>query len=144
MLRRAASTNQVHLCVIPIKSRLVVYPTQFPSVSMVNWDTGQPNARCWVLKLLHDIFGPGDKLMSTHISTDYVNAHGFITRDDAHKIPLVNKHDRTFVISVPGAASGHIEGVDQETAFQPPAGGKLRGNEVTLGGLAVAVVTLGK
>ncbi len=126
------------------ESQLVGYPTQYPSVSMVDWDTGQPNARYWVLKLLHDNFGPGDKLMSTHISTSYVNAHGFTTRDGAHKVLLVNKRDRTFVISVPGAAGGHVEVVDQQTAFQPPAGGKLRSDEVTLGGLAVAVVTLAK
>ena len=47
------------------ESQLVGYPTQFPSVSMVDWATGQPNARYWVLKLLHDNFGPGDKLMDT-------------------------------------------------------------------------------
>ena len=84
------------------------------------------------------------KLMSTHTSTGYVNAHGFITRDGAHKVLLANKRDCTFVISVPGAAGGHVEVVDQQTAFQPPAGGKLRSDEVTLGGLAVAVVTLAK
>ena len=47
------------------ESQLVGYPTQFPSVSMVDWDTGQPNARFWVLKLLRDNFGPGDKLVET-------------------------------------------------------------------------------
>ena len=43
------------------ESQLVGYPTQFPSVSLVDWITGQPNARYWVLKLIHDNFGPGDK-----------------------------------------------------------------------------------
>jgi hypothetical protein len=126
------------------ESQLVGYPTQYPSVSMLDWVTGQPNARYWVLKLLHDNFVPGDKLMSTHINNGYVNAHGFITRDGARKVLLVNKRDRTFVVSVPGAASGHVDVVDQQTAFQPPAGGQLRSDEVTLGGLAVAVVTLAK
>ncbi len=27
------------------ESQLVGYPTQFPDVSMVNWNTGNPNAR---------------------------------------------------------------------------------------------------
>jgi hypothetical protein len=126
------------------ESQLVGYPTQFPSVSMVNWETGQPNARYWVLKLLHDNFGPGDKLIENRIDTPYVYALGVITRDGKHKVLLVNKRDRTFVVSVPGAASGHVEVVDQQTAFQPPAGSQLRSDEVTLGGLAVAVVTLGQ
>jgi hypothetical protein len=126
------------------ESQLMGYPTQFPSVSMVDWETGQPNARYWVLKLLHDNFGPGDKLMSTHINSSYVYARGMVTRDGKHKVLLVNKRDRTFVVSIPGAATGHIDVVDQQTAFQPPAGGQLRSDEVTLGGLAVAVVTLAK
>ena len=124
------------------ESQLVGYPTQFPSVSMVDWETGQPNARYWVLKLLHDNFGPGDKLMETHSNTRYVYALGVTTRDGKRKVLLVNKRDRTFVMSVPGAAGGHVDVVDQQTGFQPPAGGQLRNDNVTLGGLAVAVVTL--
>jgi len=126
------------------ESQLVGYPTQFPSVTMVDWATGQPNARYWVLKLVHDNFGPGDKLMDTRINTRNVYAKGIITREGKHKVLLVNKRDSTFVLSVPGAATGHVDVVDQQTAFQPPAGGQLRSDEVTLGGLAVAVVTLAK
>ena len=55
---------------------------------------------------------------------------------------LVNKRDRTVVASVPGAAGGRLEVVDQQTAFQPPAAAHSRSDDVTLGGLAVAVVTL--
>ena len=126
------------------ESQLVGYPTQFPSVSLVDWITGQPNARYWVLKLIHDNFGPGDKQVETHLNLPYVYARGFATRDGAHKVLLVNKRDRPFVVAVPGAAGGHVDVVDQQTAFQPPAGGQLRSDEVTLGGLAVAVVTLAK
>ena len=31
------------------ESQLVGYPTQFPSVSMVDWTNGKPNPRYWVL-----------------------------------------------------------------------------------------------
>jgi len=126
------------------ESQLVGYPTQFPSVTMVNWETGQPNARYWVLKLLHDNFGPGDKLMESTPDTPYVYELGVITREGQHKVLLVNKRDRAFALKIPGAAGGHIDVVDQQTAFQPPAGRELPSDEVTLGGLAVAVVTLGK
>ena len=44
--------------------------------------------------------------------------------------------------AVPGAAGGRMEVVDQQTAFGEPAVAQLSGDEVTLGGLAVAVVTL--
>ena len=41
------------------ESQLVGYPTQFPSVSMVDWNTGKPNSRTQLLKLLRENFGPG-------------------------------------------------------------------------------------
>ena len=51
------------------ESQMVGYPGQWPLVSMVDWNTGQPNARFWVLKLLRSNFGPGDKLVATNIVT---------------------------------------------------------------------------
>ncbi len=40
------------------ESQLVGYPTQFPDVSMMDWENGHPNARYWVLKLIKENFGP--------------------------------------------------------------------------------------
>ena len=37
------------------ESQLVGYPSQFPSVSMMNYNTGKPNARYWVVKLLRTL-----------------------------------------------------------------------------------------
>ena len=47
------------------ESQLIGYPTQFPSVSMMNWENNKPNARFWVLKLIKDSFHPGDALVET-------------------------------------------------------------------------------
>ncbi len=52
------------------ESQLIGYPTQFPSVSMMDWENNKPNARFWVLKLLKDSFHPGDKLVETIISLE--------------------------------------------------------------------------
>ncbi len=49
------------------ESQLIGYPTQFPSVSMMNWANNKPNARFWVLKLIKDNFHPGDKLVETKL-----------------------------------------------------------------------------
>ena len=46
------------------ESQLVGYPSQFPSVSMMDYNNGKPNARIWVLKLIKDNFHPGDKLVA--------------------------------------------------------------------------------
>ena len=122
------------------ESQLVGYPTQYPSVSLVDWKTGQPNARFWVLKLLRDNFGPGDKMVESDSSGSYLLAQGFITPNGDHKILLVNKRNRTFNITVPGVSSGKITYVDQTTGFNPPASAQLSGKSMILNGFEVAVL----
>ena len=126
------------------ESQMVGYPTQFPSVSMVDWETGQPNARFWVLKVLRDNFGPGDKLVETHANLPYVYVQAFVTPQGQHKILLVNKRNRPFDVTLPGAEGAQVQLVDQTTGFQPPASSTLAGNQISLGGYAVASVTLAK
>lgn len=126
------------------ESQLVGYPTQFPSVSMVDWENGKPNARFWVLRLLHDNFEPGDKLVQVKGGDDSGNPYIFaaITPQGGRRVLLVNKRDRSLEIVLPGAAGGREEFVDQMTAFQPPASMQLVSDKLILSGFAVAVVTL--
>jgi Glycosyl hydrolases family 39 len=130
------------------ESQLVGYPTQFPSVSMVDWEKGEPNARFRVLELLKKSFGPGDKLVEVSSGfpppswAAYVYAQGFVTREGRRRLLLVGKRDRAIEIEVEGAAGGQIETVDQTTGARPAATRRLEGEKVTLNGLAVAVVTL--
>jgi hypothetical protein len=124
------------------ESQLLGFPTQWPSVSLVNWDTGQPNARFWMLQLLRTNFGPGDTLITTNTGTPSVYGLGFVTHDGKHKLLLINKRDRTIIASIHGASGGRLGVVDQQAAFQPPAGTQLQSDDMRLGGLAVAVVTL--
>lgn len=126
------------------ESQWVGYPSQFPSVSMVDWNTGQPNTRAQVLKLLHDNFGPGDKIVDSTSNLPYVYAQGFVTHDGKHKLLLINKRDRTFEVAIPGGDGAEITYVDETTGFQPPAVAHLGGDQATLRGLGVAVVTFSK
>src|SRR5207302_11171865 len=109
------------------ESQLVGYPTQFPSVSMVDWHNGKPNARMWVLKLLHDHFGPGDKIVEIAPSSPpapeqpYVTPLAVVTRAGKHKMLLVNKRDRNLALSIAGAAGGRFDYVDVTTGFHSPA-----------------------
>jgi len=121
------------------ESQLVGYPTQFPSVTMVDWNTGAPNARFRVLELLHKHFGPGDKLLETSISNPYVYALAFRTRAGRREVLLVSKRDRPMTVNVPEAVSW--EYVDQVTASGSPASATAQGS-VTLNGFSVGVVTL--
>jgi hypothetical protein len=116
---------------------------------MVDWTTGQPNARYQVLRLLRDNFGPGDKLVA-NLQTgpfppplaNYVYYQGFLTRDGKRRLLLVNKRDRAIEVSIPGANGGRQDYVDQATASGPPVSKRLDSETVSLGGYAVAAVTL--
>jgi hypothetical protein len=130
------------------ESQLVGYPTQYPSVSMVNWADGKPNARFWVLKLLKDNFGPGDQLVeiapfaeSVH-NTEYLYDLAVLTKSGKRKVLLVNKRNRNLEISIPGGRNGQIDFVDVTTGTQPPATTKLTADAFTLHSFSVAVVTL--
>ena len=124
------------------ESQLVGYPTQFPSVSMIDWTTGRPNPRYWVLKLLRDNFGPGDKLAETKLETPAVYAEAFITPQGKRKILVVNKRDRLTQLLLPGATRAHMEVVDKDTGLNPPVSSDLTSAHFTLSGFAVAVITL--
>jgi hypothetical protein len=53
---------------------------------------------------------------------------------------LVNRRDRAFDISIPGATGATMEYVDQTTAYAPPASAQIKSDTVKVGGLAVVVV----
>ena len=121
-------------------SQLVGYPTQYPSVSLVDWETGQPNARFWVLKLLKDHFGPGDKLVRTSQPGPFVYAQAFLSRGNKCRLLLLNRRNRDIEVTIPGAAGSTIRFVDQTTGFQSPSSTTLKQEVVRLGGYSVAVV----
>lgn len=122
------------------ESQLVGYPTQFPSVSMVDWNTGAPNARLRVLELLKNNFGPGDKIVETTSESPYVYGFAVIKPSGERKLLLVNKRDRDFDVALPQPAR-QWDVVDQTTKSDPSASEKLDRNRVPLRGLAVGVVT---
>ena len=123
------------------ESQLVGYPTQFPSVSMVDWNNGTANARFRVLELLKNNFGPGDKIVNVTAGAPTVYVLAIIGRGGEHKLLLVNKRDRDVELTLPQPAK-KVEFVDQTTKSNPPAVRELSANQYKLGGLGVAVVTL--
>jgi len=123
------------------ESQMVGYPTQFPSVSMVDWNTGAPNARFRVLELLKDNFGPGDKVVKVAAAGPYVYAMAVVKASGERKLLLVNKRNRDFELALPGAAS-EVQYVDQITKGDPPVKQSLSGDKVALRGFGVAVVTM--
>lgn len=118
------------------ESQLVGYPTQFPSVSMVDWKTGRPNARFWVLKLIHDHFAPGDKLVPTRGSTGEVLAQAFVT-PKGRALLLLNKRNWKARVQLKDEwRDAKVSIVDSSA----PRTERLEGSAIELGPFAVAVV----
>jgi hypothetical protein len=124
------------------QSALAQYPGQFPSVSMLDWKTGRPNARYWVLDMIKNHFGRGDRLVPTVASTRRVHAQGFVTRRGERAVLIVNKCDGETVVGLPGLAGARSLQVD--TAFDPPAAKTVAADgTVRLAPFGVAIVTAG-
>lgn len=123
------------------ESQLVGYPTQFPSVTMLNWNTGAPNARFRVLELLKSNFGPGEKVVKATSGSPFVYGVGFISGRGEHKLLLVNKRNRDIDISLPATAKS-IRYVDERTKDGPPLQQAVNAKTIRLHGYEVAVVTV--
>jgi Glycosyl hydrolases family 39 len=125
------------------ESQLVGYPSQFPSVSMMNFNTGEPNARYWVLKLIKDNFHPGDKLVAnaeTPFDSPEVNVQGFIT-PQGKKVLLVNKtnSEKTVKLS-PELVGSSATTVDEESGDKEARAGVVDGADLKMAPFAVTVL----
>lgn len=122
------------------ESQLVGYPSQFPSVSMINFKTGKPNARYWVLRMIKDNFHPGDKLVASDSNTPDVIAQGFNTAE-GRKVLLVNKSNTEKMVTL----SSDFENsssltVDEATGDDTPRTGKAS-TQLKLAPYAVTILT---
>lgn len=122
------------------QSQLTGYPGQFPSVSMLDWRSGEPNARYWVLKLLRENFGPGDKLIATSSPLPSVHVQAFTTPQGRRRVLLVNKRETVSTVRLPGAIGGTIQQLD--CPMGPPGERTVSSDVVSLPPFAVAVVRL--
>ena len=119
------------------ESQLVGYPTQFPSVSMVDWDTGRPNARFWVLKLIHGRFGPGDRLVQTRGAPKDVVAQAVVA-SKGRALLLVNKRNVKSTVRLKEQwKNAEVSVVDSTAA---PRTASFDGSAIELAPFAVAVV----
>ena len=121
-------------------SQMVGYPTQFPSVSMMDWRTNQPNARYWVLKLIKDSLHSGDQLVETSSSSSDVAAQAFLT-PRGRRLLLANKRNRPVSVELPDADKAAARTVDGQTGDGPAKTVKPADGKIVLAPFAVTVVS---
>jgi Glycosyl hydrolases family 39 len=127
------------------ESQLVGYPSQFPSVSMIDWVNGKPNARFWVLQLIKDNFHPGDKLVeTTGDASNGVTAQGFET-PTGKKLLLVNQRNHSIEVTMPaGAGQAQSATVDEASDEGAPRVAAVTGQTIQLAPFAVTVIAWNK
>ncbi len=121
------------------ESQLVGVPTQFPSVSMMDWTKHLPNARFWVLKLIKDSFHPGDQLVETRGSTD-VAAQAFLT-PRGRRLLVANKRDWEIAVPIADVDQASALTVDEQTGDGPARAVKPVDGKIVLEPFAVTVVS---
>jgi hypothetical protein len=127
------------------ESQLVGYPSQFPSVSMIDYNNGKPNARYWVLKIIKDNFHPGDKLVENSLQargSSEVMIQGFIT-SEGKKALLVNKTNspKTVILS-PEFKGARSLTVDEATGDEEARVGTTGGAALKMAPFAVTVLSI--
>jgi hypothetical protein len=126
------------------ESQLIGYPTQFPSVSMIDWNNGKPNARFQVLKLIKDNFHPGDKLVETALPSGLgsdVAAQGFVT-SQGKRLLLVNKRGRAVEVPLlPRPEHATAKAVDEQSGEDAARIVEINAGKLQLAPFSVTVVS---
>ena len=129
------------------ESQLVGYPSQFPSVSMMNYNNGKPNSRYWVLKLIKDNFEKGDSLIEAHIigkgpAGSDISLQAFNTKQ-GKKLLLINRRNKTEKLVLPANfEGGKLTAVDITTGDKEPVRVTINTKIIELKPFAVAVISL--
>ncbi|HXX28017.1 MAG TPA: glycosyl hydrolase family 39, partial [Terriglobales bacterium] len=129
------------------ESQLVGFPSQFPSVSMVDWTNGKPSARLTILELIKNNLGPGDDFAETEVRSngipadaDAIEAQAY-TSGNQRKLLLINQRNREVSVELPkecvGATLETIGGASPDLVKQEVGDSKLR-----LLPFSVSIVTL--
>ncbi|MCD6475338.1 MAG: hypothetical protein J7K85_03610 [Anaerolineaceae bacterium] len=128
------------------ESQLVGYPSQFPSVSMVDWNTGAPNARLRVLEMLKNYLSPQDMVISTetggHDGNPYYHAQAFLGADGTRKLLLISKRDYPIDLDLSEFVGAKVAIVDQITAGGSVGFDTITNGTFQLTGFAVVVLSL--
>jgi hypothetical protein len=129
-------------------SQLVGFPSQFPSVSLVDWNTGRGNARLRILQLLVESFPAGSAVVETTVSApgalfppDALAALGSLSATGERRILLVNKKYQPLEVTL-GLGAAVVESVDRDSGSVVRTTDYPELGRLTLGGFGVAVVKL--
>ena len=133
------------------------YPDNFPSVAMLDWTTGQPNAKYHAVQMLAALGTGAKRLHRTELGGPSVAAMYALGMEvgGVRKLLLVSKSERPQLVAVGGAGAtnttvalvldGTADGKtpSAEPGFLPPAVRALRADgALQLGPWGIALLTI--
>jgi len=122
------------------------WPDNEPAVTSLDWDTGEPNAKYWSVRMLAEGLGAGEKrLYNTTVETSKIYAQAMEVREK-RVVLIVSKTDspqRVHLVGGANAVASVLHGVGEEPGFrQPEIRVVTSDNILELGPYAVALVTI--
>jgi hypothetical protein len=136
------------------------FPDNFPSVAMLDWTTGQPNAKYYAVQMLATLGTGKKKLYRTELSGPSATAgsrlYGLgLETGGERKLLLVSKTEQPQLVAVGGAGTtsttvalvldGTVDGktLSTEPGFLPPVARPLRADgALQLGPWGIALLTI--
>ena len=120
------------------ESQLVGFPSQFPSVTMLDWTTGAPNARFEALHLIIHSMPAGGTIVSTRVLPhDHdIDALAY-TEGTSRRLLIINRRNRTIPVQVPAE---FIRGVVRVVSADGNQSATLANSNYQLPPFAVAIL----
>ena len=120
------------------------FQPNYPSVTMLNWTTGEGTAKYWTSKLLIETADINNDqavvTQTTDVGGQNVFSQAFVGRDGRRWVLIVNKRYADIDIFLPGCAGGRMQIVNEASGFGPATEVTLTLSRITLSPFAVAVI----
>ena len=116
----------------------------YPSVSLLNWTTGEGTAKYWITKLLIETADiDNDQAVvtkTTDISGENVFSQAFVGKNGRRWVLIINKRYADVDVFLPGCTGGRMRIVNEASGFGPPTEVILTLDRITLTPYAIAVI----
>ncbi len=116
----------------------------FPSVTMLNWTTGEGTAKYWTSKLLIETADIDNDQAVVTQTTDVggmnVFSQAFVGKNGRRWVLIVNKRFANVDVSLSGSAGGRMQIINEASGFGPATEVTLTSNTITMTPFAIAVI----
>ncbi len=120
------------------------FQPNFPSVTMLNWTTGEGTAKYWTTKLLIDTADIDNDhavvTQTTDVGEMNIFSQAFVGRNGRRWVLIVNKRYANVDVSLSGCTGSRMQIINEASGFGPATEVTLTSNTITMTPFAIAVI----